>query len=253
MYFRVVFALLFSALFLAARDLTLGAGAYLQTQPYKGASAIAVPSPVIFYDNGIFYARWTRVGLYFYGHKADKQLGERYSWGFSLTAQPRPNGYRSKDAKALAMLDDKQNSIEGGISFGLSSKQHYLEAMFLTDLLGRYKAYRAKLELGLEHSFGELTLYPSIVAIYESDEFVNYYYGISNKEASKSSYDPYLPGGGARLASQSYLSYPLTARLYAFCYFRVDALTKGAASSPIVDSGYFYSTLFSLIYTFKHK
>jgi outer membrane protein len=176
---KFFFFIFFSSLVFAT-DLTIGLGSYFQTQPYKDTSAIVVPSPVIFYDNGIVYARWSRFGVYFYGKKSDD-----LSWGFSLTAQPRPNGYSSDDSDALKNLDDKKSSFEGGLAFTIAKDGKYLEAMIVTDLLDRYDSYIAKVETGFKYKLNKLTFYPSIVGVYESSKFTRYYYGITKEEASK--------------------------------------------------------------------
>ena len=235
---------------LLADDLTLGLGPYFQTQPYKGASAIVVPSPVIFYDNGIIYARWTRFGLYFYGHKASKKAGDDHSWGFSLTAQPRPNGYKPSDSSSLAGLDEKKTSFEGGLAFTIYGNDKYLEAMLLTDLLGRYDSYIAKVEAGMKQKIGDFTFYPSIVGVYESKKFTDYYYGISQEEARRTPYAVYQPNGGLRVGAQTYISYPLYKKWSAFFNIRVDRLTNNAKNSPIVSDTLIYSGLASVIYTF---
>ena len=242
--------LLFFALSLMAEDLTIGAGPYFQTQPYKGASAIVVPSPVVFYDNGIVYARWTRFGLYFYGHKANKEAGEAYSWGFSLTAQPRPNGYKPSDSDALNGLDEKKTSFEGGLALTIFGNEKYLEAMLLTDMLGRYDSYIAKIEAGFKKKFGSFTFYPSIIGVYESKKFTDYYYGISQDEAARTPYDVYQPAGGLRIGAQTYISYPIYKKWSAFFNLRVDRLTNNAKNSPIVSDSLVYSGLASIIYTF---
>ena len=230
---------------LFAEELTLGIGPYFQTQPYKNTAAIVVPSPVVFYDNGIVYARWTRFGIYFYGHK-----DENLSWGFSLTAQPRPNGYKPSDSSSLQGLDEKQTSFEGGLAYTLYSSGKYLEAMLLTDLLGRYDSYIAKVEIGMKQQVLHASFYPSIIAVYESKKFTDYYYGISAAEAARTPYSPYNPGGGIRFAAQTYINYPLTKRWSAFFNFRVDRLTNNAKNSPIVSDSFVYSGLASLLYTF---
>lgn len=75
----------------AKQKVTIGACPYIQSQPYKGASELILPSPIVFYDNGLFYIRWSRLGIYFLGDKQDD-----YAWGFSLTAQPRTLGLQGK-------------------------------------------------------------------------------------------------------------------------------------------------------------
>ena len=249
---KKLFTLILMSLSLLAEDLTLGAGPYFQTQPYNGASTIIVPSPVIFYDNGIVYARWTRFGLYFYGHKANKEAGETYSWGFSLTAQPRPNGYKPSDSQALEGLEEKKTSMEGGLAFTIYGNNTYLEAMLVTDLLDRYNSYIAKVETGFKKKWGNFTFYPSIVAVYESKKFTDYYYGISSEEAARTVYDVYEPSGGLRVAAQTYINYPIYKQWSAFFNLRVDRLTNNAIDSPIVSDSYVYSGLASVIYRFEY-
>ena len=70
------------------QKLTIGFGPYIQTQPYENVDDILLPSPVFFYDDGLFYIRWSRAGIYFLGDKQDD-----YAWGFSITTQPRTYGY----------------------------------------------------------------------------------------------------------------------------------------------------------------
>ncbi len=246
--FFTLLSLLFSLVH--AEDLSLGAGPYFQTQPYNGASAIVVPSPVVFYDNGIFYARWTRVGLYFYGHKASGLEGDALSWGFSLTAQPRPNGYAPDDSSALSGLDEKKSSFEGGVAFTLYGKGKYLEMMLMHDLLGYYNGYIAKAEAGFKYKAGDFTFYPSIIVVYEDADFTDYYYGVNAAEAARTPYPYYQPGGGVRFAVQSYISYPLNKEWSLFFNVRADRLSTQARNSPIVEDSFMYSGLASLLYTF---
>ncbi len=242
----LVFLFVFSSLF--AADLTIGAGSYFQTQPYKGVDPIITPSPVIFYDNGIVYARWTRFGIYFLGKKQ-----KEYSWGFSLTAQPRPNGYSPDDSSYLKGLDEKKTSFEGGLAFTLYGGGKYIETMFMTDLLDRYNAYIAKVETGFRYKLGDFTFYPSVVFVYESEKFTKYYYGISSDEAAKSIYDVYQPSGGLRIAIQTYINYPIYNSWELFFNLRADRLSNPAKGSPIVSDRFMYSGIAAIMYRFEIK
>lgn len=232
------------------QKVTIGLGAYFQSQPYKDVDDIVMPSPVIFFDNGIVYARWSRFGIYFYGDKAESK--NDLSWGFSFTAQPRVNGYKPDDSSYLIGLDEKKTSMEGGLAFTVQKNGKYLEIMCLGDLFNRYDSYIVKAETGFEYKFKKLSIYPSLIGVYESKKFTDYYYGISNNEASRTSYLPYNPSGGLRVAVQTYLSYPIYKNYSAFFNFRVDRLTNEAKDSPIVDESVVYSGLASIIYTFSY-
>ncbi len=248
---RVLLALFFLFFQLSAQEakqkVTIGLGPYFQTQPYKDVSTILVPSPVIFFDNGLFYVRWSRAGMYFLG---DKQ--EDYMWGFSITAQPRPNGYNSSDSSYLKGMDDRYNTIEGGLAFSATYKDTYIEIMALTDLLDRYDSWIVRTEIGDKYTLGKFSFYPSIILMYESDKFVDYYYGVTQEEASRTPYNYYKPSGGFDIGIQTYIRYPITDNFAALVNIRADRIPETAIDSPLTNDSYIYSGLLSLIYTFEY-
>lgn len=227
------------------QKVTLGFGPYVQIQPYKGVDPLLVPSPVIFFDNGLFYVRWSRVGMYFFGDK-----GEEFSWGLSLTAQPRIYGYKAQDSKYLEGMDTRETTFEGGLALSVSYNDMYIETMLLTDMLVRHKSWLFKTEIGDEYSLGDFTFYPSLIFIYESDEFVNYYYGVKESEITLNR-TQFTPGAGWQLGAQTYIEYPFTNKLAGLVNLRVDKLPSSALNSPLLESDYIYSGLVSLIYTFE--
>jgi len=229
------------------QKITIGAGPYIQTQPYKDVSDIIIPSPVIFFDNGIFYIRWSRAGVYFLGEK-----NEDYAWGFSLTAQPRPNYYKPDDSETLNGMSEKKSSVEAGLAFSAKIDDSYIESMLLTDVLGRYDSWIFKTEIGHDFEVGKFSFFPSLILIYQSSEFLNYYYGVSKKDVLNSSHDEYITDDGWQLGLQTYIKYPFTKKLAALINLRADRLSSQATKSPIVEDDSIYSGLVSLIYTFEY-
>jgi len=248
---RFLLSLLLLLTFLYAQEekqkITIGGGAYFQTQPYIGTKTLVVPTPVIFFDNSLFYIRWSRAGVYFLGNKSDD-----FAWGLSLTAQPRPFGFQPSDSDALKNLDERETTFEGGLAFSAAMDGTYIEIMLLTDLMGRYESWLLKTEIGDKYTLGDFTLYPSIVVSYQSDDFMNYYYGISQDEAIKSKYNYYNPKAGFQVGVQTYISYPLTKELSTLINIRADRVPKSAQDSPIIEQNVIYSGLLSLIYRFEY-
>ncbi len=229
------------------QELTIGAGPYFQSQPYKEASALILPSPVIFFDNSVVYARWSRFGLYFLG---DKQ--EEYAWGFSLTVQPRTLGYKASDSASLQGMSDKDSTMEGGVAFSASYKNStYIEVMLLADILNKYNSWIGSVEIGDEYTVGRFTFYPSAVLLYQPKKFLDYYYGIKNSEATLQR-PAYSPNGGFSFAVQTYIKYPLTKKLSALVNIRADRIPNSAYNSPLVNNKFIYSGLASVIYTFTY-
>lgn len=239
--------ILITSTFLFAEKVTLGAGPYIQTQPYKNVDPILVPSPVIFYDNSIIYARWTRFGVYFLGEKTDN-----YSWGLSLSVQPRPYGYAASDSKSLTGMDDRKSSFEGGVALSVQKEKTFFELMLFTDLLYKNKAYILKAELGYEYKLGDFTFYPGLSVHYQSSEFTNYYYGVKQSE-SNTQRTFYAPKGDFGFALHSYIQYSLTKKLSLFSHIKVEKLSNEAIKSPLTEDTTITSGLLSLIYTFDYQ
>ena len=84
------------------QKLTIGLGPYIQNQPYKDTQNIILPSPVIFFDNGLVYIRWSRAGIYFLGNK-----GDEFSWGVSLSIQPRVQSLDPSTSDELSNITEK--------------------------------------------------------------------------------------------------------------------------------------------------
>ena len=244
-----LFILLFSILNAeeGKQKITLGLGAYVQSQPYKGIDSFVVPSPVIFFDNGLFYIRWSRAGIYFLG---DKQ--EDYSWGFSITVQPRVFSYDPENSQELQGMDERATTFEGGLAFSALYHKSYIEIMLLTDILDRYDSWLIKTEIGDEFELGSFTFYPSLIVSYQSDDFVNYYYGVTQEEADRTSFNFYEPGAGFQVGAQTYIEHPITDNLAALLNLRVDSIPNTATDSPILETSVIYSGLVSLIYTFHY-
>lgn len=226
-----------------SQSITLGVGLYMQTQPYKNVDALVLPSPVIFYDNGIAYIRWSRFGAYFMGKKS-----ENYSWGVSLTAQPRTYGYDSSDIRGMR---EKKDSWEGGLALSAASGKSWLEITLLTDILNSEKRWVLNTEIGHDFKFSKLSFYPSFVVSYQSLAFNNYYYGISKTEALSSGFKEYNPKAGIALGVQTYIKYPLTQKLSTLLNIKGNQMAQNSYRSPLVKEKYIYSGLLSFIYTFE--
>ncbi len=224
------------------QKVTIGIGPYFQTQPYRDVDNFILASPVIFFDNSLIYIRWSRGGIYFLGGKEDN-----YAWGFSLTAQPRVYGY---NASAIEGMSERKNTWEGGLAFSAKIDKIYIEIMALTDILDKYDSFIVKTEIGYDLEFANLSLYPSLIFIYQSSDFLNYYYGVREDEKSATR-EKYIPNNGLQIGLQSYLKYPLTDNLSTLLNFRIDRLSKEATHSPIVEDNFIYSGLVSIIYTFE--
>ena len=220
----------------------VGGGFYLQSQPYKDTDGFATISPVIFFDNELFYVRWTRVGMYFLGGK---------NWGMSITVQPRPFGYQTNDSSTFTGMADRNTSWEGGLSIAGKNDIGFAELTWFTDLLDNSDGSLLRLELGKKISKNKWTFVPSVLAIYFDEKFNNYYYGVrQNEETVNRPF--YIAGAGLNLAAQSYINYDINKDWHVLGNIRADYLSSNISDSPIVGKSYMLSGLVSVTYSFDY-
>jgi outer membrane protein len=169
-----------------------------------------------------------------------------------LTVQPRTFGYSPDDTPLLEGMEERENTFEGGIAFSMAYKNAYLETMLLTDVLDRHDSWILKTEIGDEYKLASFTFYPSLILIYQSSKFINYYYGVTQEEATRTSFSYYKPGDGLQIGAQTYIKYPLTKDFACLVNLRADLIPPTAQKSPLIEENFIYSGLLSLIYTFEY-
>lgn len=249
--------MLLSTILHAKDDIYIGLGPYFQTQPYKEADPVVLASPVIFFDNSLFYVRWTRVGMYFYGQK-----GEKFSWGASITAQPQIIGYYEeeiwnglttrKTTPVLSGMEERQSSWEAGLALSASYENYFGEFVLLHDIFNEYNGLKTRIELGADYSLGDFLFVPSLLAVYLSQKFTDYYFGIPQDETALGLRpDAYTADAALNLAAQTYIKYNIDAHWHLLANLRADYLGKSIQDSPLVDDRMMYSGMLSVMYSFN--
>lgn len=254
---KIIGFLLLSALLFAKDDIYLGAGPYFQTQPYKDADPVVLATPVIFFDNALFYVRWTRLGMYFYGHS-----GEEESWGFSLTAQPQILGYYESSALTqlgerdstpiLQGMQERESGWEGGLAAAYSRGDFFAEFLLLQDVTDRSNGTKLRLEIGHSFRSGRWLFVPSVLAVWLSQPFSDYYFGVRNDEENLAIGRPaYRSDAALNFAAQTYVNYDLSQHWHLLANLRADRFDDTVFESPIVDRRMMYSGMISLLYSFN--
>ncbi|MGD8592818.1 MAG: MipA/OmpV family protein [Gammaproteobacteria bacterium] len=221
-------------------DTYVGAGPYVQTQPYQDADPIALPTPVIFFDNRLLYVRWTRVGLYVYG---------KQNWGVSLTAQPRPWGFQGEDSARLSGMAERLPSWEAGVALGGKNPLGFAELTFFHDILDRSNGSLVRLEIGKTFTSGRWFHMPSLFVIRYSDAMLNYYYGVRPQESIPQR-PAYEAKAGINFALQHFFTFEMTKQWFVSANVRIDYLAATITRSPIVDDQWMGSAMASLLYKF---
>lgn len=254
---RLLLLFLLPLLLWSKDDIFIGAGPYFQTLPYKGAEPVMLGSPVIFFDNALFYVRWTRVGMYFYGQKGDKQ-----SWGLSLTAQPQILGYYKnstmtqigshKPTPILQGMPDRESGWEAGVAASYTRGDFFAEFLVLQDITDQSNGTKLRLELGEGFRTGKWYFVPSVLAVWLSQPFTNYYYGVRKDDVDLSlGRSAYRADAALNLALQTFIKYDLSEHWHLLADLRADRFANTVVSSPLVDERMMYSGMVSMLYSFN--
>lgn len=247
----------FTLLLNAKDDVYLGAGPYVQTLPYKDADSVVLATPVVFFDNALFYIRWTRLGMYFYGEKSETQ-----SWGLSFTAQPQILGYYEERAMTqlghrnptpiLQGMPAHESGWEGGLSAAYIRGGFFAEALLLQDITGQSNGTKLRLETGWELTRGDWSFYPSLLAIWLSQPFAQYYFGVDPTSANPAiGRSAYRCDAALNLSAQTYIKYNVNTHWHLLANLRVDRFADTINESPLTGTPYMYSGMLSLMYSFN--
>ncbi|WP_345984895.1 MipA/OmpV family protein [Sulfurimonas sp. HSL-1656] len=238
-------------------DVFIGGGPYFQTLPYKDADPVVLATPVIFFDNSLFYIRWTRVGMYFLGDS-----GETQSWGLSFTAQPQILGYYER--RALTQLNqrsktpilqgmaERDSGWEGGLSAAYARGDFFAEFLIMHDITDTNNGTKLRLEAGQSFSVGDWYFVPSVLAVWLSQPFANYYFGVKNSEENLLIGRPaYRSDATLNLAVQTYVKYNINAHWHLLGNLRADRFGDPVSESPLTETRVMYSGMLSLLYSFN--
>jgi outer membrane protein len=184
---------------------SLGGGIVVVPQPYEGVGTSVVPVPLA----DLSYHRF-----YIEGIDAGFRWRERALLGYRVFVGPRFMGYDAADSNALAGMDDRDFSGDAGIG------------VTLRPILN--------LDVDLLLPLGGWLLRPSAGLQWQSDEMVDYYYGVARNEAR-----PGRPAYGGEAALSWFVEIEASRRVgerWTFVAGLISNRLAGEiAGSPVVD------------------
>jgi outer membrane protein len=231
---------------------SLGLAVLSSPEPYVGASNETRVVPLIQYRS----ERLTFEGLGLRYH-----LARSGRLGLDAVLRARLDGFDADDSALLRGMEDRRESLDAGLAMTwdlgalelgrVRLGRAGLGARLTADVLGRSHGLEAalELELGRRLADGRLLLAPSLAAVWQSDDLVDYYYGVRPSEAV-----PGRPAHAGRAAVQLELGvmalYRLSPRVGLLALARAERLAPEVRSSPIVDDRQALLGLVGLSYSF---
>jgi outer membrane scaffolding protein for murein synthesis (MipA/OmpV family) len=152
----------------------LGAGMRLSSNPLIGDFDTFDLVPLYLYEGRYLYAHGTEFGAHLYRNDAFR---------IGALARYRFTRVEAGDDPRLEGLEDRDQTLDGGVSAQLRGEWGQLQAEWLTDLLDRHEGQETNLTYRYSFERGDLALSPFLTYSWQDSDLVGYYYGISAKEA----------------------------------------------------------------------
>lgn len=238
---------------LMAFDLTgsVGVMGVSGTSPYQGVGSQSTLAPTFEVKSGDFFMRTGEVRYSVFSMGYDLIKGETST--LSLIVNPL-GGYRVKRSdleSGYKNIEDREYQFEAGLKYGYSTGWNNIH-------LGVYA-------LGGEHGnqvganilrpfrvTDKLTVIPRAYVTYFDEDYVDYYFGVTKKEAADNSKisRSYKGKAGATSGLDIAVSYNLSETWNIVGFAGVENLSSDMTDSPLVERDYIYRTGLGVTYKF---
>jgi MipA family protein len=206
----------------------LGGGIRLSSNPLVGDMDSWDLVPLYLYEGRHLFAHGTEFGAHLFRNDT-----------FSVSALARYRFTRvvAGDNPLLSGLDDREQTLDGGVTAQVRGSWGQLQADWLTDLLGRHEGQEVNLTYRYRWDLGDLMLSPFVTSTWQNSKLTNYYYGVSPGEAG-----PGLPAYQAGSANNFTYGinawYRLTDHVFLFANAGYTTFGSSIRNSPLTaDSG----------------
>lgn len=222
---------------------SIGAGALVSPNPYKGDQNRVYPAPLLGYEGDNFYFRGFNAGYYLWNDEADK---------LSVTAYYSPLHFRPKDSNydSMRALDYRHSTVMAGLSWVHNTDYGFLRTVLAGDILDNSNGITWDTAWLYRYNADSLTLTPGVGVVWDSKKQNDYYYGVSGKEANRSGLNEYDAGNSWSPYVELSVNYKLNADWNVFGMGRYMRLSKEVTDSPMVDNNWTGVLLTGVNYSF---
>lgn len=222
----------------------LGVGLSHVQSPYRGVSSSPNTLPAyINYEGKRGYFRGIEGGLHLW---SQGERGNKFT--ISALGALRMDGYKADDSDYLQDMEKRKWSLDAGLGLAVQKGYNRFSARVVADTLRRHKGYSA----GVGYAYimpitRNFILIPAGHATWQSDNLLDYYYGVKTHETNAQlGRDAYQAKGGVQLRTSLAANYQLNPRTSFTLVATVRRLPTNAIDSPLVSREYI-SALFGAV------
>lgn len=203
----------------------LGGGIRLSSNPQITDLDTFDLVPLYLYEGRYLFAHGTEFGAHLFRND---------TFAVSALACYRFTKLEAGDDPRLVNLDDREQTLDGGISAQVRGGWGQLQAAWLADLLGRHEGQEANLTYRYRWDIGNLMLSPFVTYTWQDSKLANYYYGVTPEEAN-AGLPAYLPGNAENFSYGLNAWYNLTDHIFLFGNAGFTTFDSAITDSPLMD------------------
>jgi len=206
---------------------SLGLGVASTPRPYVGAENAVLPIPLVDITYKKLYVQGIQAGYWFVDNK---------HLDFGVRTEIVFESLDPDDSPFLMGMAERKPSIQGGLVFAWKPGKFRLTTAVNTDLMNRSNGQQVSVRFSRMWQFHgrAVGVMPSIGVVWQSSNFINYYYGVTPEEALPDR--PPFSGHSAVNIRGSLLGYLFVShRIRFLAYLEVQRLDNEIYDSPIVE------------------
>ncbi len=215
----------------AQRDgkaLEVGVMADIRQTDYRGYDDSTRPLPILTFNTRWFYADGTEVGF-----KALDSGPHRIGAFLSVSTEQ----WDASDSDDFKSFEDKDMAIHAGISYRYRAHWGIVKIRGFTDASNEHDGNGASIDYVYPwHATDRVTLIPTLRYKYQDDDYANYYYGVSNRDAATSPLvGPYDTGSASKWTLGVMGKFMLAEQWFLYAGGFYTMLDSDLEDSPIMD------------------
>ncbi|NVJ64156.1 MAG: MipA/OmpV family protein [Flavobacteriaceae bacterium] len=212
-----------------ADEFGLGIGTSVKQKEYIGFDTETNVIPIVYYQNDYVRILGTNIDISL-TEQQDFSGALRIKLGFG-------DGYDHTESPYLSGMKARENSVWIGPTAEYRSQYGTFSADILIDSLSESEGFQANLTYSRAFSVSDrIVIEPSISLSWLSKEYVDYYYGITQAEATADR-PFYQADATLNMGASLDFKYLLSRHQQAWLGLSYNALGSEIKNSPIVDSG----------------
>lgn len=225
-------------------DYSLGISLSTSQNPFSGAPNSVIGYPYLTsFTHSAFTDDWLLT--------RDANIGIRYvtksDWELAVIGRIQTLGLGSTDNEELLGLEPRRWAIEAGPMIGWRRWPINVQFRSYWEVPDHHDGTTSELELSLPMNFERGYFVPSVNFIYMSDDYSDYYFGVSEQESTPSRL-VYEPGAIMNTRIGFTLGYELTPQWLLSTTIGVELLDSAVVASPIVGRDKLWSARVGLAY-----